>query len=1297
MDPSAYLTANPAKLTVAELRRAIVELGSQPVGRMTKAELIGQFRAAVDAYREAQGRASTRLRDAPAEASPNIADFLQGPAPTVNFTFSPGRPDARGREDLTQAAFDFTGAFNPARNEAIQAQVAADRSRYHDNVTPMRQLKSKVDIERTPGERKEAASTARSMFTFTKTSMGPGAAAASQGQPLLASVATIDQSEHEISIVPDAAQSARASGLQASMASTAGHSERDPDLSRAYRDCDMTMTRLADIIRRGEDSMSGSRTVSQGQAPPALRVVSAERGRRESRETRESREPRNSRSSRDARPGSARKPGGSIAGSGYTGPRPRESSTGASGAGGSGGPGNAARHSARPERLEQSAKAAPLGESELSATLTSPNAAVGRGARSGRSDRSDRSDRRSSRLSAGPGPVAVPVQGISIRSATAPKSVRTAKLERPAEGPGSASLAKPEPAQFKRPRDPAGPDARRQSIWPAQQDLQQGASQTRQRRESRTEAQRGDQAAPQGVRGRPAVSPIRPSEAAMLNATEPVPSVRRGSGGPHSSAGPRRASGERVIPVQPAVPPERPAVPAAVRPTSRESLRRESGASPRGPLYISPRSAPRVSPHALPPEPKFTYHARSLVDNDEEIQDVKGKERGMPRLRLRAPVVLLVSGAAVLFLLALVACFVNAAQGRLVFTVPGLSNLLALALGGVLAGPQPTASRSYVAASYGVDTPCPAHGICEGGALVSCEAGYSLSPIRVQSLGKDLPARWSSATRTFGNRLYYVYYPLSFAARARAWGGAEDPGSSQLADGSFENYLERPHMAKRQVCLSDVDSLRTLDRLLGQANQELLRAKGKLLCSSGKSRNIRRVLEYTPLYKLRAFQDYLKKNGLYIQHSAGLGDSASGPRESPATRSQSLKRKSRRSYKEAISASLKEDLLREEILAELAEQGVVVGADEVDALVKARVVSSGEGGESGVGSVELPRAEDRAPPPDPYAGIPRVLLFREDAILTLLRNGLEGRDPEVVSVIPPALTFRERLVGEPSGETGRGAAQGPPDASTVPPASPDSAGGASTPSQTPDQAFLRLLEAGEISRLAMIEVRSTGEPVFTDFCLVKQWIFLNPAQFVRAAVILTASSAGLAYAARRALRKVLVGQLVTCTKNYLEEYREECVRRASTQNSGTGPSQVYLGSIRSDVLCEEVIDLFLGSPGFVPAWYRRRLGEPRFAGRCWEEVCDKMVSDIRVDRFFTSEGMGRQAEYFMWSPDQRRRSSGILRGSWGVQRRGSDGRAPEAGEGRRSSKIRFSDKAYKSMDAAPQEILGDEHSPTIED
>lgn len=136
-----YITTDPTKLRVADLRRAIVEMGGTPEDRATKAALIQQFAM----VRSQFARTLQQEQSVPQSASLDLSKYIQG----VESGISVKLGKSHVRDDLTQSAFDFTGAFNDPK---LHAQIAKANAADHVETSPLRRLKNPLDIERTPGD-----------------------------------------------------------------------------------------------------------------------------------------------------------------------------------------------------------------------------------------------------------------------------------------------------------------------------------------------------------------------------------------------------------------------------------------------------------------------------------------------------------------------------------------------------------------------------------------------------------------------------------------------------------------------------------------------------------------------------------------------------------------------------------------------------------------------------------------------------------------------------------------------------------------------------------------------------------------------------------------------------------------------------------------------------------------------------------------------------------------------------------------------------------------------------------------
>ncbi|EFO63296.1 Protein 21.6 [Giardia lamblia P15] len=165
MDPSDYLNTDPSRLRVIDLKRAITEFGGVPEERATKATLIKQFAQLRSNYlRTVSGGPRSR----PQSESFDIGGFVdaideQLVAVNQNLNYS-----KVGRGDLTQSAFDFTGAFNDhALHEQLARENEVDAAK---PVSPLRRMKNPYGVERTPGERKDSIAS----LPFTGSSKSDG-------------------------------------------------------------------------------------------------------------------------------------------------------------------------------------------------------------------------------------------------------------------------------------------------------------------------------------------------------------------------------------------------------------------------------------------------------------------------------------------------------------------------------------------------------------------------------------------------------------------------------------------------------------------------------------------------------------------------------------------------------------------------------------------------------------------------------------------------------------------------------------------------------------------------------------------------------------------------------------------------------------------------------------------------------------------------------------------------------------------------------------------------------------------
>lgn len=151
MDPNDYLNTDPSRLRVIDLKRAITEFGGVPEERATKATLIKQFAQLRSNYLRTVSRGP---RSRPQSESFDIGGFVdaideQLVAVNQNLNYS-----KVGRGDLTQSAFDFTGAFNDyALHEQLVRENEVDAAK---PVSPLKRMKNPYGVERTPGERKDS-------------------------------------------------------------------------------------------------------------------------------------------------------------------------------------------------------------------------------------------------------------------------------------------------------------------------------------------------------------------------------------------------------------------------------------------------------------------------------------------------------------------------------------------------------------------------------------------------------------------------------------------------------------------------------------------------------------------------------------------------------------------------------------------------------------------------------------------------------------------------------------------------------------------------------------------------------------------------------------------------------------------------------------------------------------------------------------------------------------------------------------------------------------------------------------
>lgn len=157
MDPNDYLNTDPSRLRVIDLKRAITEFGGVPEERATKATLIKQFAQLRSNYLRTVSRGP---RSRPQSESFDIGGFVdaideQLVAVNQNLNYS-----KVGRGDLTQSAFDFTGAFNDyALHEQLVRENEVDAAK---PVSPLKRMKNPYGVERTPGERKDSTASAPS-------------------------------------------------------------------------------------------------------------------------------------------------------------------------------------------------------------------------------------------------------------------------------------------------------------------------------------------------------------------------------------------------------------------------------------------------------------------------------------------------------------------------------------------------------------------------------------------------------------------------------------------------------------------------------------------------------------------------------------------------------------------------------------------------------------------------------------------------------------------------------------------------------------------------------------------------------------------------------------------------------------------------------------------------------------------------------------------------------------------------------------------------------------------------------
>lgn len=150
MDPNEYLSIDPSRLRVIDLKRAITEFGGIPEERATKATLIKQFAQLRSNYlRTVSERPISRPHSESFDMG-GLVDTIDEQLVAVNQNLDYSKV---GRCDLTQSAFDFTGAFNDhALHEQLARENKVDTAK---PVSPLRRMKNPYGVERTPGERKE--------------------------------------------------------------------------------------------------------------------------------------------------------------------------------------------------------------------------------------------------------------------------------------------------------------------------------------------------------------------------------------------------------------------------------------------------------------------------------------------------------------------------------------------------------------------------------------------------------------------------------------------------------------------------------------------------------------------------------------------------------------------------------------------------------------------------------------------------------------------------------------------------------------------------------------------------------------------------------------------------------------------------------------------------------------------------------------------------------------------------------------------------------------------------------------
>lgn len=152
MDPNEYLNIDPSRLRVIDLKRAITEFGGVPEERATKATLIKQFAQLRSNYlRTVSGKPRSRPQSESFDMG-GFVDAIDEQLVAVNQNLNYSKV---GRGDLTQSAFDFTGAFNDhALHEQLARENEVDAAK---PVSPLRRMKNPYGVERTPGERNQPA------------------------------------------------------------------------------------------------------------------------------------------------------------------------------------------------------------------------------------------------------------------------------------------------------------------------------------------------------------------------------------------------------------------------------------------------------------------------------------------------------------------------------------------------------------------------------------------------------------------------------------------------------------------------------------------------------------------------------------------------------------------------------------------------------------------------------------------------------------------------------------------------------------------------------------------------------------------------------------------------------------------------------------------------------------------------------------------------------------------------------------------------------------------------------------